>query len=88
MRKEGSWRFPNRYIEFVKSPGGRVLLSNREMREAFWAHRFDRCPDLPVREFSNNLVDFPRFGVAEAASCEGVVTECEVRNAFETDQPQ
>ena len=28
------------------------------------------------------LADFPRLGVAEAASCEGVVTECEVRHTL------
>ena len=33
-------------------------------------------------EFRSYLADFPRFGVAEAASCEGVVTECEVRDAL------
>ena len=45
------------------------------MRKAFCAHfrdRFARCPDLPVQEFRNYL----------AASCEVVVTECEVRNAL------
>ena len=85
MRKEELRRYSDRYIEFVKSPDGHVLRSNREMREAFWAHfrdRFARCPDLPFQEFRNYLPDFPRLGGAEAASCEGLVTECEVCNAL------
>ena len=52
MRKEELCRYTDRYIEFVKSPDGRVQRSNREMREAFWAHfrdDFARCPDLPVQ---------------------------------------
>ena len=44
--------------------------------------RFARCPDLPLQEFRSYLTDFPRLGAAEAASCEGVVTECEVRDAL------
>ena len=85
MRKEELRRYTYRYIEFVKSPDGRMLRSNRKMREAFWAHfrhRFARCPDIPVQEFRSYLADFPRLGEAEAASCEGLVTECEVRNAL------
>ena len=79
-------RFPDRYIASVKTPDGRLLRSSREMRDAFRAHfrdRFARCPDLPIREFRSYLADFSRLGVAEAASCEGVVTECEVRDALE-----
>ena len=85
MRKEELRRYSDRYIEFVKSPDGHMLRSNREMREAFWAHfrdRFARYPDLPVQEFLNYLADFPRLGAAEAASCECLVAECEVRNAL------
>ena len=85
MHKEELRRYTDRYIEFVKSPDGRMLRSNREMREAFWAHfrhRFARCPDIPVQEFRNYLADFLRLGEAEAACCEGLVTECEVRNAL------
>ena len=85
MRKEELRRYIDRYIEFVKSPDGRVLRSNREMREAFGAHfrdRFVRCPDLPVQEFRNYLADFHRLREVEAASYEGLVTECEVRNAL------
>ena len=35
-------RFPDQYIDFVKTPHGRVLQSNREMRDAFWVHFCDR----------------------------------------------
>ena len=85
MRKKKLRRYTDRYIEFVKSSDGHVLRSNREMREAFWAHfrdRFARCPDLPVQEFCNYLADFLRLREAEAASCKGLVTECEVRNVL------
>ena len=61
------------------------MRSSREIREAFWTHfrdRFARCPDLQVQEFCNYSADFPRLGKAEAASCEGVVTEPEVRSAL------
>ena len=78
-------RFPDRYIGSVKAPDGRLLRSGREIRDAFRAHfrdRFARCTDLPLREFRSYLADFPHLGVAEAASCEGVVTECEVRDAL------
>ena len=73
------------YIDSVKSPDGRMLRSNREMRDAFRVHfrdRFARCLDLPLQEFRNYWTDFPRLWEAEAASCEGVVTECEVRDAL------
>ena len=79
-------RFPDRYIASVKTPDGRLLRSGREIRDAFRAHfrdRFARCTDLPLREFRSYLADFPRLGAAEAASCEGVVTECKVRDALE-----
>ena len=55
------------------------------MRDAFRAHfrdRFARCPNLPLQEFRSYLADFPGLGAAEAASCEGVVTECEIRDAL------
>ena len=84
-REEEVWRFPDRYIDSVKSPGGRVLRSNREMHDAFRAHirdRFALCPDLPLQEFHSYLADFPRLRAVEAASCEGVITECEVRDAL------
>ena len=78
-------RFPDRYIDSVKAPDGWLLRSGREIRDAFRAHfrgRFARWTDLPLREFRSYLADFQRLGVAEAASCEGVVTECEVRDAL------
>ena len=84
-REEEVRRFPDRYITSVKTADGRLVQSSREMRDAFRAHfrdRFACCPDLPIREFRSYLADFPRLGVAEAASCEGVVTECEVRDAL------
>ena len=84
-REEEVRRFPDRYIASVKTADGRLVRSSREMRDAFRAHfrdHFARCPDLPIREFRSYLADFPRLGVAEAASCEGVVTECEVRDAL------
>ena len=78
-------RFPDRYIASVKNPDGRLLRSSREIRDAFRAHfrdRFARCTDLPLREFRSYLADFPRLGVAEAACCEGLITECEVCDAL------
>ena len=74
-------RFPDQYIGSVKTPDGRLLRSSREIHDAFRAHfrdHFGRCTELPLREFRSYLTDFPRLGAAEAASCEGVVTECEV----------
>ena len=85
MRLEELRRFPCRYIECVNAPDGHVLRSSREIRKAFRTHfrdRFACCPDLQVQEFHNYLVDFPHLGEAEAASCKGVVTECEVRSAL------
>ena len=43
------------------------------MRVAF---RFARYSDLPVQEFRSYLADFPHL--QKAASCEGLVTECEL----------
>ena len=37
---------------------------------------------LPVQEFRSYLADSPRLWEAEAASCEGVITEYEVRDAL------
>ena len=64
VREEEVRWFPFRHIESVKSPDGRVLDSNGEMREAFREHfrdHFARCPDLLVQEFRNYLADFPRL---------------------------
>ena len=83
-RKEEVRRFPGRYIDSVKSSDGRVLWSNREMRDVIRAHfrdHFARCPDL-LQEFRSYLADFPRLGAVETASCKGVVTECEVCDAL------
>ena len=77
-------RFLGRYIDSVKSPDGRVLRSNREIRDAFQVHfcdRFARCPDFLLQEFRSNLA-FSHLGTAEAASCESVITEYEVRDAL------
>ena len=55
------------------------------MRNAFQVHfrdRFARCPDLPFQEFCSYLADFPHLREAEAASCEGLVTEREVSVAL------
>ena len=86
LRKEELRRFPRRYTECVNCPDGRELRSSREICEAFRTHfrdRFARCPEIQVQEFRNYLADFPSLGEAEAASCEGVVTECEVRNVLQ-----
>ena len=83
--REEVQRFPNRYIDSVKIPDGRLLRLSHEMHDAFWTHfqdHFARCTDLPLREFRSYLADFPCLGMAEAASCKDVVTECEVRDAL------
>ena len=84
-REEEVRRFPERYIDSVKSPDGGVLRSNREICDAFRANfrdRLARCPDLSLLEFRSYLADFPRLEAAEVASCEGVITECKVRDAL------
>ena len=78
-------RFPSQYTELVKSPDGHMLGLNCEMYKAFQAHFsncFAHCPDLPVQEFCSYLADFPRLWEAEVASCEAVITECEVHDAL------
>ena len=78
-------RFPDRYIASVKTPDGRLLRSIREIRDAFRAHfreRFAPCTDLPLWEFCSYLADFSHLDVAEAVCCEGVITECEVCDAW------
>ena len=85
LGEEELWRFPCRYNEFVKSPDVGTLRSNFEMREALQAHFrdcFARWSGFLVQEFRNYLADFSRLGEVEAASCEGAVTECEVRNEW------
>ena len=84
-REEELRRFPHRYIDSVKSPDWRELRTNREIRDGFRTHfrdRFTRCPDLPLQECRSYLADFPRVGAVVAASCECVITECEVCNAL------
>ena len=84
-REEEFQRFPCRYIEFVNSLEKHVLRSNRDIRETFRSHfwdRFARLPDLPIQKFRDYLTDFPRLQVAEAASCKGLVAESEVRDAL------
>ena len=81
VHEEEVRRFSHGYIEFVKFPDGHMLRLDRKMRGAFWAHFCDcfaSCPDFPVQEFGSYLADFSRFGEVEAASCKGLVTECEV----------
>ena len=58
---------------------------NREIHDAIRAHfrdRLARCTDFPLQEFRSYLADFPRIGAAEAASCEGVIIECEVHDVL------
>ena len=77
--------FPDRYIASVKTPDGRLLRLSRKVRNAFQAHfrnHFARCTDLTLQEFHSYLANFPCLGAAEVASCEGVVTECEVRDVL------
>ena len=75
-------RFLHRYIEFVKSPDGHTLRLNREMHGAFRVPFRDHCSDLPGQEFCCYSADFSRLWKAETASCEDLVTECEVRDAL------
>ena len=80
-REEEVRRFPGRYIDSVKFPDGLVLWSCPEIRDAFRVHfrdRFARCLDIPLQEFRCYLADFPRLEAAEAASCEGMITESKV----------
>ena len=84
-REEEVRRFPGRCKDSIKSPDGRVLRSNREIRDTFRAHFLDsfaRCTDLPLQEFRCYLANFPSLGTAEAVSCEGEVTKCKVRDSL------
>ena len=77
-------RFPDRYIDSIKSSDVRMLRANRKIRDTLRVHirdRFARSTDLLLKEFRSYLADFTRLGAAEAASC-GVITECEVRDAL------
>ena len=79
-REEEVRRFPGRYIDFVKSPDGRVLRSNHEI--PFGRNFVIALPAVLLQEFRSYLADSPRLGAVEAAGCEGVITECEVRDAL------
>ena len=83
--RENLWRFPRWHIEIVMSLDGHRLRSDREIRDTFQAYfcdHFTRLPDCQEEEFSSYLADFPRLQAAEAAICEGNVTECEVRDVL------
>ena len=73
-------RFPGQYIDSVKSPDGRVLRSNRKIRDAFGTHFHDSFPRSRFRGFAPILPT--SLGAAEATGCEGVITECKVRDAL------
>ena len=85
MRQEEIRRFPERNIKEIKTSDGDTRRTTNEICDAFRAHlaaRFARVEDLPVEDFHSYLADFPRLDTAEAASCEGVITESEVRAAL------
>ena len=46
----------------------------------YFHDRFIRLPDLLVHEFGSYLNNFLHLQEAEAAGCEGLVTQCEVRD--------
>ena len=74
-------RFPDRYIDSVKTPDERVLRSNREM--PFGRTFVIALPAVLISRFRSFAAISPTsLGAAEAASCKGVVTECEVCNAL------
>ena len=55
------------------------------MHNVFRVHfhdNFAHCLDLPVQEFRSYLADFSHLWEADGASCEGLLTECEVRDAL------
>ena len=59
-----------------------MFRSSREIREALRVHfrdRFPCLPDLPLQDFRIYHTEFPCFQEAEAAGCEGLVTEYEHR---------
>ncbi len=62
-------------------PFGRTFGIALPLATRLYLNPYPSPPLLKIREFRSYLADFPRLGVAEAASCEGVVTECEVRDA-------
>ena len=72
-RKEEVRRFLHQHIEFAKSPDWHVLQSNHEMHGAFpWS----LCPlSWPLGSGVSQLFSWLPWE-EEAASCEGLVTEC------------
>ena len=80
VREEEVQRFLSRYIDSVKSADGCVLESNRHICDALWT--LFCYPNLQLQEFCSHLANFPFLGVAEAACCEGMITECEVCDAL------
>ena len=82
VREEEVRRFPGRYIDSVNSPDGRVLRSNREIRDAFRAHfrdRFARCPDLPLQEFRSYLDALKQVGLNKSPGLDGLPYEVYLR---------
>ena len=78
-------RFLGWYIDYVKFSDGCVLRANHEICDAFRAYFHDRfacCPYLLLQEFCSYLTNFPLLGAAEAASCEGVITECTIHDVL------
>ena len=76
---------PQRRKNFIKSPDGHIVQSSHEMCKTFQVHFRDHSahlPDLPVQEFHSYLANFPHLHEVEAASCKGLVTECEVCDAL------
>ena len=87
-REEEVRRFPGRYIDSVKFPDGGMLRLYREIRDTFWRTFVVALPAVLIslfKSFAAILPTSPRLGAAEAARCEGVITECEVRDALKQD---
>ena len=62
-----------------------MLRSDYEICGAFLLHfrdLFARLLDLPVQEVRSIFADVYRLQEAEASGCEGLVTECKVRDAL------
>ena len=57
-----------------------VKLWDARGLSGYFCDSFACCPDLPVQKLHSYLADFPHLGEAEAVSCEGLVTECEVHD--------
>ena len=83
--REKSAKVPRSVRRVCQDRGRATLLhSSREIRDAFRAHFRIALPLpwSPDPEFRSYLADCPPPPGAEAAGCEGVVTECEVRDAL------